>query len=105
MKHPVTLGPKHRALYIYNNVIHFKSEDPYGFWRVYLDKGLLPAYIHKNIYTDLENAVKDIMKWAYDSKEEVSTTPIEKTPEPETKQVPKQKKLPVVQGEQLSAAN
>ena len=64
---PEMVGPqdlgRHRVFHLENgNKIHIKAEDPYGFWRINLDKGNLPEKL-KGMYTSVEMARKDVERY------------------------------------------
>jgi hypothetical protein len=52
------------------NTVHFTSEDPYGFWRMTLDKGGLPAK-YQGSYTTLAQAIQAAQAWITEKKLEV----------------------------------
>jgi len=69
---------RHRVLYTYDNKVHFVGEDPFGFWRAYLDKGQLTKELTNQRFTSYQEAFKAVSKYYEDKREVLSKTPIEK---------------------------
>ncbi len=59
---------KYRKVEIENNIVHIRSEDPYGFWKISLQKGQLPEKL-KGAYTSFDQALRDVNLWLKDKKE------------------------------------
>jgi len=59
-------GKSHKIT-VSNNIIHIRSEDPYGFWHLSLDKGQLPEK-YKGAYTHLSQAIRAAQTWTQEKK-------------------------------------
>ncbi len=59
---------KFRKIEIERNVVHIKCEDPYGFWKISLEKGQLPERL-KGSYTTFDQALREVNRWLKDKKE------------------------------------
>jgi hypothetical protein len=59
---------KFRRVKIENNTIHIRCEDPYGFWKVSLEKGNLPDYL-KSSFTSFDQALRNVNIWLKTKKE------------------------------------
>ena len=49
--------PRHRIDYLEANRVHYRSQDPYGFWTINLDRGSVPDSL-RGYYTSYAEAVK-----------------------------------------------
>lgn len=59
-------GKSHKIV-LPNNVIYLTSEDPYGFWKISLERGQLPEK-YKGGYTSFSMALRDAETWFKEKK-------------------------------------
>ena len=69
---------RHKVLYTYDNKVNFVSEDPYGFWRIYLDKGQVSKELAAQRFTTYSEALKAAEKFYADKNETLSLVPFVK---------------------------
>jgi len=50
------------------NIVYIECEDPYGFWKISLEKGQLPERL-KGSYTLFDQALRDVNLWLRDKPE------------------------------------
>lgn len=64
---------KYRKIELENNTVHIRSEDPFGFWYISLQKGQVPEKL-KGAYTTFDQALRDVNYWLKNKKEPISFT-------------------------------
>jgi dTDP-D-glucose 4,6-dehydratase len=69
---------RHRVLYTYDNKVHFVSEDPYGLWRTYLDKGQMSKEMVTQRFTSFSEALKVVTQYYKEKNEVLSREPVVK---------------------------
>jgi hypothetical protein len=90
MDHMTRDEPRQKTKYTFNNKIHFKCTDPFGFWEVSLDKGELPMGIKNHKFTTYRHAYEAIRLFYNNKGEQLSDFPFEK-PVLDTKKPAKEK--------------
>lgn len=60
-------GGKSHKITLPNNTVHIRCEDPYGFWKISLEKGQLPEKF-KGEYTTLTQAIRAAETWCSEKK-------------------------------------
>lgn len=67
-------APRERHLKLWGNIVKFRCSDPYGFWKISLDKGNLPPKL-KGEYTTYDEAVKAAKNYYENEKGKILRTP------------------------------
>lgn len=75
---------RYKTLYTYDNKVNFISEDPYGFWRISLDRGAVSKELAAQRFTTYSEALKAAEKYYAEKNEVLSPVPYVK-PELQTK--------------------